>query len=58
MIQRLAKGFGHAPTFLEKGGLINSSIEQIKYSAAFLLSSFVMGINQGKKTPIRRSLNI
>ncbi|EAS07102.1 oxysterol-binding protein (macronuclear) [Tetrahymena thermophila SB210] len=48
MIQRLAKGFGHAPNFLEKGGLVNSSIEQIKYTASFLLSSFIMGFNQEK----------
>ncbi|EGR34457.1 PH domain protein [Ichthyophthirius multifiliis] len=48
MIQRLAKGFGHAPNFLEKGGLTNSYIEQIKYCAAFMLSSFIMGFNQEK----------
>jgi len=48
MIQRLAKGFGHAPDFLEKGGLINNNVEQIKYTAAFLLSSFIMGFQQGR----------
>jgi len=48
MIQRLAKGFGHAPDFLEKGGLINSNVEQIKYTASFLLSSFIMGFQQGR----------
>lgn len=32
----------------EKGGLVNNNVEQIKYTAAFLLSSFIMGFQQGR----------
>lgn len=47
-LERLARSFGHAPLFLEKGGTCNDIIEQMKWTLAFFFSSMVMCIQQEK----------
>ena len=47
-LERLARSFGHAPIFLEKAGMTNNIIEQMKLTVAFFLSSMVLCIQQEK----------
>lgn len=47
-LERLARSFGHAPVFLEKAGMTNNILEQMKYTIAFFLSSMVLCIQQEK----------
>ena len=41
-LQRMARSFGHAPLYFRKAAESKNVIEQIKYSACFILSSFTM----------------
>lgn len=54
MIQRLARSLGHAPNFFERAALSNNVIEQMKLSAAYILGSFMMGVNLGNNEQANR----
>lgn len=50
-LQRVGRGFGYAPSILEKASCINNGVEQLKYSMAFAFAQFSMMFLQGTHTP-------
>ncbi|CAD8071612.1 unnamed protein product [Paramecium primaurelia] len=47
-LERMARGQGHAPVFLEKAAQTTDVFEQLKLTISFHMASFMMGVQQEK----------
>ncbi len=43
-LERMARGYGHAPIYLEKAVKIHNVLEKFKIVIAFYMATFMMGI--------------